>query len=207
MPDNKLISLIIFLWVAFCSDAFCQQKSDWQIWIVPNSYTIDRGDKLHVVFGITGYGPLDPRNVKIIAYSEENTLITYTTNSSQFNTYLVTPGEQTPKDVFTKKVDPKYIFLESDHSSPFGYMFLTPQTSGDKKLTLIATYSPDGTSWYTTSRELNYHVNSFIEKHQTFLAIAGIALAFLAIPFFNDFYNCVKKKFNKATGKRSPAKH
>jgi hypothetical protein len=92
MLNNKYLLLILF-WVALSSNAFGQQKSDWQIWIVPNSYTLDEGNRLHIVFGITGYGPLDPLNLKISAYSKEDTLIKYGDNPTQCDTYLIAPNE------------------------------------------------------------------------------------------------------------------
>jgi|SRR5665213_285335 len=210
MLKNKYLLLILF-WATLSSNAFGQQKSDWQIWIVPNSYTLDEGDKLNIVFGITGYGPLDPLNLKIIAYTENNTLIQYGDDPGQYDTYEIAPNEQAPKDRFTKKNagHPNNIVLQTDQDSQFGHLFLTPQTSGDKKLTLIATYSPDGVSWYTTSREFNYHVNSFSEQHQTVLTIIGIILAFLAIgpgPIAIGFWNALKKKFCKTDHKRPHVK-
>jgi hypothetical protein len=134
MLNNKCL-LLIFLWVALSSDAFGQQKSDWQIWIVPNAYTLDEGDTLHIAFGITGYGPLDPMNLKVIAYTEENTLIKYGDNPAQFDTFLIAPTEKAPKDRFTKKVAgySNSILLQSDSDSQFGHLFLTPKTSGEKK--------------------------------------------------------------------------
>ena len=139
---NKCL-LLILLWVALSSNAFGQQKSAWQIWIVPNSYTLDKGDTNEIAFGITGYGPLDPLNLKIVANTEENTLIKYGDSPFQFDTFLIAPNEQSPKDRFTKKVakHPNNINLQCEGDDPngFSHLFLTPQTSGDKKLTLIAT--------------------------------------------------------------------
>ena len=183
MPNKNIILMLILLF--FATDAsICQQKASWQIWIVPNTYTLNCGDTLHVAFGITGYGSLDPIHLKVAAYSEENTLIKWGNQPGQYEVYIIAPEENAPKDRFTKrdpKAHPHQIILESDHNSEFGCLFLIPKTSGDKKLTLIATYSPDSISWYTTSRELNYHVNSFTERHQIMLAIAGIVVALLAI--------------------------
>ena len=208
MLKNKFL-LLVSLLVALSGDAFGQQKSDWQIWIIPNSYILDEGDTLHIAFGITGYGPLDPTNLKVIAYTEENTLIKYGDEPAQFDTYLITPTEQAPKDRFTKKVAgySNSILLQSDSDSQFGHLFLTPKTSGEKKLTLIATYSPDGVSWDTTSREFNYHVNSFTEKHQTcltWLAIIGIFAAVCSIPTFSEI---LKNKLCKTDHKKPQSKH
>ncbi len=195
-------SLIIILFFGFFTMSFCQQKSAWNIWIVPNSYSLNEGDTLKIAFGITGYGSLKPSNLKIVAYTEENTLIKYGDSPAKYDTYVIAPNENSPSDRFTRKIEgyPNNIILNSDYHSGFGSLLLTPKTSGDKKLILIATYSPDGSSWFTTSREFQYHVNSFYEKYQTELAILGIILAFLAIgpgPIAISIYNFIKKKINK----------
>ncbi len=206
MTKKTILILITLLFTALAS--YCQQKSSWQIWVVPNTYTLYEGDTLKIAFGVTGYGKLDPTNLKIVAYSETNTLIKYNDNPGQNNIYAIAPNTKASKDRFTKKdqrADPQQIILESDHNSDFGTLFLVPQASGDRKLTLIATYSPDGDSWYTTSREVNYHVNSFVEEHQTLLTLSTIFIGLLAIPVVGSILDSLKAKLNKPGTSRNSA--
>lgn len=188
---------LAFLLILFCSVSVSQQKSSWQIWIVPNTYNLNEGDTLHLVFGLTGYGPLDPINLKVAAYSEANTLIKYDAAPGQFDTYLIAPDNRAPKDRFTKKdpgANPDQIILQSDHNSEFGHLFLIPKSSGDKKLTLAATYSPDGISWYTTSRDFGYHVNSFTEQYQTLLTLLTIFFGILGIPIVGRLISALESR-------------
>jgi hypothetical protein len=181
-----LVSMLVFFVtfiVTLLGEASDSKEGSWEIWIVPSKYTVNIGETLDIVFGLTGYGDLDPMNLKVVAYTEGKTLIRYGNSSSQFDTYLIAPNDSAPKDRFKSKLSsyPNNILLKSDYNSDFGHLFLTPSTHGDKKLTLIATYSTDGQHWKTTSRELNYHVNSWSERYQTWLAVIGVTLAFLAI--------------------------
>jgi len=182
---NRFISAI-FIFSFF--HVYSQQQSSWQIWIIPDRYTINLGDTLKLVLGISGYGELDPINLKITAYSEHNTAITIMGDPSwQYDTYMITSTDKSPKNRFIKKNEryPNSILLHADYDSGFDKLLLKPVTNGDKKLILIATYSPDGKNWYTTSRELSYHVNSWVEKYQTWLAVLSLVSIFLAFPFFN----------------------
>ena len=193
---TKFIPFVFFL----VSASFAQQKSSWEIWIVSNTYTLNQGETLDMVFGITGYGPLDPVKLKICLYSEENTLIKYGKEPAQYDTYIIAPSDSAPKDRFTKmdsRTSPNQIVLECDHNSQFGHVFLTPETSGDKRLLMIATYSSDSLSFYTTSREFNYHVNSFTERYQTHLTLSAIFLGLVAIPFVGNLMEFLRNKFKK----------
>ncbi|MBF0553645.1 MAG: hypothetical protein HQK96_03715 [Nitrospirae bacterium] len=138
--------------------------------------------------GLTGYGALDPMNLKIAAYSEITTLLIYGAGGARYSCMVMGLDSGINQNLFTSKPsNHEYnIFLKSDYSNKiFSTLSVIPKTSGDKKITLIATYSPDGESWYTTSREVSYHVNSWTEKYQTWLAIASLISIILAFPLFN----------------------
>lgn len=171
-------TIVIILFVSLNINAVCQQTTSWQIWVIPNKYTINLGDRLDLMFGITGCGSL--KHLKIVSYSEETTMIQYGNENGQYFSYYRVV--KSPEKLFTKKINDGIdtIALLTDLIPPFEKLHLTPKTSGDKKLLMIATYSPDGKNWYTTSRELFYHVNSFVERFQTPLTLFTIFLALIA---------------------------
>lgn len=183
-----MLKYILLIILPFCF-SFSQQKSSWEIWLVPSSYTINKDDSIHIAFGLTGYGPLDPTNIKITVYSDTSTSII--NNGQRFDTFLFAPKPNTPKNLFSKpdpRADLTQKLLESDYNSGFDKIAVVPRTAGDKKIIFVATYSPDSISWFTTSREFNYHVNSIYEQNQILFTVLGLVLALFAVGPLNDIY-------------------
>ena len=178
-----------------------QQKSSWQIWVSPLKYTINLKDTMIVAFGLTGYGNLTPSNLKIVAYSEGTTMISFE-NKLKSSIFIIGKDSSiTPKNFFNRR-NPNYpLFLETDGSKNFDPIYLIPKESGEKRLLLIATYSPDGTNWYTTSREVSYHVNSWAEQHQGLLIFLGILTSLFALPFIDKLINKLFKTNNSVSTK------
>jgi hypothetical protein len=62
----KVMKRIIFFCLFFQTAALAHAtSSDWQLWIVPASRTIDVGDSLKFVYGVTGGGYLNPHDLVI----------------------------------------------------------------------------------------------------------------------------------------------
>ena len=188
-------TIVIVLFVSLSTQAICQQKSSWQIWITPKYYTINLGDTLEIHFGLTGFGPLKAKNVKITAYSEAFTTIKIGKVGNSCNT-AISPKPNSPQDEF-ERISPRFpnnIILVSDYITGFEPLFLIPSSPGNKKLILIATYSPDGVFWYTTSTEFSYHVNSFFERYQIWFYVASLVLALFSLQFVGLLVNCIERK-------------
>ncbi|GEM_PF-5998049 len=176
-------------------------ESAWELWIVPDKYTINTGETIAITFGLSGYGELDPANIKIVAYSEKDTKLSYGDRDSSYEVILIALKPSTEKNIFRKKIAGylDYPFLKTDSESPFDKLFIQPSSYGNKKVTLIVTYSIDGKSWQTTSKEFDYHVNSWTEEYQVHLAIFGLIIAFFTLgpgPFAISFGKFIANKSN-----------
>jgi hypothetical protein len=131
-PKNQPIKKVLpFILTLISLNVICQQKSSWQIWIVPDKYTIYLKDTLHVLFGITGYGPIEPCNFKIMAYSEKETLIRYGHNAFQRSILKFFLLKEL-KDYLIKYKDPNSIATNLDDYSVFEKIYLVPEESEDK---------------------------------------------------------------------------
>lgn len=178
-----MITLLMVFIIPSHAEVSDSTEGSWEIWLVPNKYTINKGETLVIAYGITGFGDLDPTNIKITAYSEETTLLRAGKDTAQYDSYTLGLNASTPKDIFRTKRPgfPGYNYLISDQKSDFAKLYVIPSSSGDKKITLIATYLADRMHWKTTSRELNYHVNSWEEQHQTGLTILVLLVAIFTL--------------------------
>jgi hypothetical protein len=187
---------LIYLFLFLNLTGVCQQSSSWEIWIVPSKYTVDKLETLELAFGLTGYGPLNPNLLKIVAFCDSSTKMRYGDSTNLYDKYFI-GLVNAPKNIFTERMNnlPNNIFLKSDTAAIFDHLYLTPKTPGDKVLTIIATYSPDSINWYATAREFSYHVNTFGEKYQTFLIIAGLLFA---VPIWSLIYKLFKLLFSKS---------
>ncbi len=192
-----IAALLIMLTTATC----LSNESAWELWIVPDKYTINKGETIAITFGLSGYGDLDPANIKIVAYSEKDSKLSYGDRDSSYEIIFIALKPSTGKNTFREKFDgyPDYLFLKTDSKSPFNKLFIQPSSSGDKKVTLIATYSTDGKSWQVTSKEFDYHVNSWTEEYQVALAVIGLIIAIFTLgpgPFAASFAKFITNKSN-----------
>lgn len=160
-------------------------KGAWDLYVVPNKYTINQGERIELVFGLTGYGNIDQSKLKITAYSEADTLIQYGDYPARYDTFAIAPTIKSPSDRFSKpeEITKGSIILTSDSNSGFDKLFLTPKSSGNKRLTLNATYFIPDDGWHSAKYEFDYHVNTWAEEHQTGIAIFGIIIGLLSISF------------------------
>ncbi len=162
-----------------------ESKGVWELWVVPNKYTVNQGDRIELVFGLTGYGNIDPSKIKIIAHSEGDTFIQYAEEEGQYDTYAIAPNKTTSTDRFTK-IDERAkdtIITVSDHNSGFGKLFLTPKSPGNKRLTLNATFFVQDDGWHSSKYDFEYHVNTWTEEYQTAITVASIILGLFSISF------------------------
>ncbi|MGC1401337.1 MAG: hypothetical protein WA974_00230 [Thermodesulfobacteriota bacterium] len=162
-----------------------ESKGVWELWVVPAKYTINQGERIKLTFGLTGYGNIDQTKIKIIAHSEEDTLIQYGEDKSQYDTYAIAPNKTSPPNRFTNQDEraKDTIITVSDYNSGFGQLFLTPKSSGNKKFTLYATFFIQDDGWHSARYDFEYHVNTWTEEHQTGITIASIILGLLSISF------------------------
>jgi len=207
----KLVIFIIMFNLFSAPAAMSESKGAWELYVIPQKYTINSGEELKLKFGFTGYGDIDPIKLKIVACTEANTVIKYQdktsfNNSDTYTTFTLFPNLNNPAyaSVFTTKQPqtPNYsIALTTDYDSHFDALKLFPKSPGNKKLTLIATYFIKGDGWHTTKYDFEYHVNTLAEEYQTLITIISIVCAVLAIGFLPSFgERCLlslKNKFKK----------
>jgi hypothetical protein len=83
-----------------------------------------------------------------------------------YDIYVSLFRSQTRDDTFTKpatELDPGAtpgVQLESETSTPFKPMWVTPKSSGDKTVILIFSYKTEDGTWRTVSRDFEYHVRT-----------------------------------------------
>lgn len=202
---SVIFSAILSLFAS--TSANSESKGTWELWVVPNKYTINQGERVELAFGLTGYGNIDQSKLKIIAHSEGDTLIQHGEEKAMFDTYAITPNKTSPDDRFTKTDDRAKgtIITVSDYNSDFGKLFLTPKSTGNKKLTLNATYFIPDDGWHSSNYDFEYHVNTWAEEHQTVITIISILSAILAIGFLPTFGSwCLGTLKNKLNKNRCP---
>ena len=51
------------------------EKCSWEIWFIPKNYSINWHEEQSVLIGITGFGDIDPKKLKITLYSEDDSKI------------------------------------------------------------------------------------------------------------------------------------
>lgn len=200
-----ILSILITLLAS--TSAKSESKGIWELWVVPNKYTINQGERIELAFGLTGYGNIDQSKLKIIAHSEGDTLIQHGEEKAMFDTYAIAPNKTSPADRFTKTDEraKNTIIAVSDYNSDFGKLFLTPKSTGNKKLTLNATYFVLDDGWHSSKYDFEYHVNTWAEEHQTFITIISILSAILAIGFLPTFGSwCLESLKNKLDKSRRP---
>jgi hypothetical protein len=207
----KLLLILLLASPSIITSAIAAPSSGaWNLWLVPEKYTINKGEKLWIDVGLTGCGNIDPLKLKITAYSEMDTLMQeYGKEPPEFSVIAIAPSKISPLDRFTKKSEREIdtIILASDYNSGFRRFYLCPKSSGNKKLTLIATFfiEPDG--WQTAKSEFDYHVNTWTEKHQTGITLTFIFCGILAIGLFPSIGERIVKRimrsFENKPNKRS----
>ena len=176
-----LIYSLYLITPAFSIDS----KGAWDLWVVPNKYTINQGERIELAFGLTGFGHIDQSKLKIIAHSEGDTLIQHGQEKGQYDTYAIAPNKTSPPDRFTK-IDERAkdtIITVSDYDSGFGKLFLTPKSPGNKRLTLNATFFIPNDGWHSAKYEFDYHVNTWAEDHQTGITVISVICTILAVGF------------------------
>lgn len=185
-----ILAVIVISFFTTLSPALSSESNGaWELYVVPEKYTINLGEELKLGFGFTGYGNIDPLRFKVVAYSENDTVIQYkdSRSSKNFNTFTIYPiNNDASSTRFTKRQQsvPDYtIALLTDYDSQLDWLKLHPESSGNKKLTLIATYFVQGDGWRTTKCEFDYHVNTRVEEFQTLITVISIILALLSISF------------------------
>lgn len=151
-------------------------KCSWETWVIPKNYSINWHDEQSLLIGITGYGNVDSKKLKITLYSEDDSKIK-TEGEEQYsnNTYILA-GDLDNSSYYSKPIDhdvPNHIFLETDQNSLFKKIYIKPGSPGQKKLDMVLTYF-DGEHWVTKKSTFEYKALSFAEKHQTAIIILAI---------------------------------
>lgn len=206
MRSLKFVILSTMFTLLASTSAISESKGVWELWVVPNKYNINQGERIELAFGLTGFGNIDQSKLKIIAHSEGDTLIQHGEEKAMFDTYAIAPNKTSPADRFTKSDEraKNTIITISDYNSEFGKLFLTPKSTGNKKLTLNATYFIPDDGWHSSKYYFEYHVNTWAEENQTFITIISILLAILAIGFLPTFGRwCLETLKNKLNLSRS----
>ena len=185
IPDIVISFLLFFSLFTINPTLALGSKGAWDLYVVPNKYTINQGERLELVFGLTGYGNIDQSKLKVTVYSEADTLIQYGDYPARYDTFAIAPTIKSPPDRFSKpeEITKGSIILVSDSNSGFDKLFLTPKSSGNKRLTLNATYFIPDDGWHSAKYEYDYHVNTWAEEHQTGITIFGIIIGVLSISF------------------------
>jgi hypothetical protein len=160
----------------------------WDIWIIPQKNVISIGDSLMVRFGITGFGDLNIYNSKFTIYSENETLISSEDDfNGKYEIYMLPPKSYNDtidlSKIYKIPFEKNTILIESDCITDFSEVYAYPKTSGDKRLEFIFTYDCDG-EWKITSKEFNYHVNTWSEDNEKFLNLIYLIIAVLTILAF-----------------------
>ena len=188
-------------------------RGDWQPWIYPDAYEVNKGEKLSLIFGVTGYGKLDPANVKFVIRAEEGTKLEFASgpgaraeygpsdaedSEDKYGIIVSTLLRDAPTNTFQVKAFPNFspLALDTDFNTPFQKVQVTPSTSGDKLIDFTLVYSEDGKTWRTERREFQYHVRSWEERYRNLLAIIAFCAAVFAIrgdKFWLEFWIFTKK--------------
>jgi hypothetical protein len=186
MSSLKFIIFFVMFNLLTIAPAISESNGVWNLWVVPNKRTINQGERVEIDFGLTGYGNIDQTKLKIVVYSEQDTLIQRGgEEKAKYDTYAMAFNEKVLPDRFTKSEElvKNSIILISDHNSRFGKLYLWPQSSGNKRLTLNATFVIPDDGWHSAKYEFDYHVNSWVEEHQTTITIVSIIFGLFSISF------------------------
>ena len=178
------IFLIIIVITLFANTVL----AEWTLWVVPKSRSIDVGDSLEFVFGVTGGGYLDPHNLKVLLYSETDSILKPKGESTgEYDTYAILLNKDISKNVFQKinidvpTVANQTILFEAEQQTPFRHMIVTPESPGDKKVKLVLSYKDADGIWRSTSDEFSYHARSFTEQYEKLGFVIAIAAALIGI--------------------------
>jgi len=180
---KKLIFCLIFMVATLPKTAL----ADWKLWVVPESRSVNVGDPLKFVFGITGGGALKPENIKVLIYSEaDSRLKREGDNKWIYDTYAILLNSSTPKDAFEKPnsdilTDNQKILLEAEQKTPFNPIYVKPESPGDKNITIVLSYKDNEEKWRTISKNFSYHAKSFVEQYEKFGFVLAILLALIGI--------------------------
>lgn len=158
-------------------------KCSWEIWTIPDRYSINWHEEFSILIGVTGYGDVNPNKLKVTLYSENDSKIKSEGESDyKNNTYILAP-DPSNNSLLTKKIEHgngDHIFLNVDQSSAFKKMHIKPGSPGQKRLEIVLTYF-DGGFWVTKKYELNYTVMTFSQKHETSIAAIAIIAGVVSI--------------------------
>lgn len=203
--SSSVISLSLFLLLFTIDPALSlDSKGAWDLYVVPNKYTINQGERVELVFGLTGYGNIDQSKLKITIYSEADTLIQYGDYPARYDTFAIAPTIKSPSDRFSKpeEITKGSIILASDSNSGFDKLFLTPKSSGNKRLILNATYFIPDDGRHSAKYEFDYHVNTWAEENQTCIIIISIVVGLLSISFLPSLGMYILSPNKRKTNKR-----
>jgi hypothetical protein len=192
--------------------------AEWELWVVPEKRVVDKNESLRFILGVSGHGYLDPQELKVTMYSETDCplsiehggeLIKQERDDERgYDIYVSLFKSQTRDDMFTrpaKEFPPGAapgVQLESETSSPFKPMWVTPKSSGDKTVILILSYKTEDGTWRTVSRDFEYHVRTWTEVWEGVLTTIAVLTGLVGI-WLNFIYN---QKSRKHTQKKSNIK-
>jgi hypothetical protein len=181
---KTICSILFFIIISLFDIA----SAEWTLWVVPESRSIDVGDSLKIIFGVTGGGYLDPYNLKVTLYSETDSLMKKEGDETgQYDTYAVLLNKSIPKDVFHKlnidvpPVANQELLFEAEQKTPFAPIYITPKSPGDKKVKIILSYKDVDGNWRSISEEFSYHVRSFAEQYEKIGFLLAIVVALIGI--------------------------
>lgn len=151
-------------------------KCSFELWCIPQSYSINWHDDMSFIVGVTGFGQLDVNDLKITIYSDDDSKLK-SEGEKEFknNTYII-GGNPEQKNLYQEKISHSghnHLFLKTDQDTVFKRMYVKPGSPGQKRVELVLTYF-DGTDWATKKSSFDYKVMTFAEKHSTILSVLAI---------------------------------
>ncbi len=179
--------------VLFSVSIFAQSQPSYKIWSVVTNPTLDKGDTLTFDIGLSGNGVIDTKYLKFALYGDATSKIFIKGNKEPLE-ILVLHFPELISSLF-KSDNPVTLPADTTRITVNQHFSIVPESSGDKTIKVIATYSSDGLVWYTEEAFINFHVNTWYEEYETFLVIIGLLFALVAI--FDPISNVYLKLFKK----------
>jgi len=202
---------VLALWLFMTDLAF----AEWELWVVPEKRVVDKNESLRFILGVSGHGYLNPHELKVTMYSETDCPLSIDMggelvkqeqeDEKGYDIYVSLFRSKTRNDMFTKPATEfapgatPGVQLEAETSTPFKPMWVTPRSSGDKTVILILSYKTDNGTWRTVSRDFEYHVRTWTEKHEGILTTIAVVAALIGI-WINFLSN---RKSSKQTKQKS----
>jgi hypothetical protein len=192
--NTILIALCMLLLISTPSHA------DWAIWAQPETREVKPHQALRFNFGVSGAGNQRPGDFKVIIYSEmDSQLRSEAEQQGQFAIYAFTLMDDAPEDLFTRTdpKDPRKLIRKVEIETPFSSMYVTPESPGEKTITLILSYRTAGDQWATNSTQFHYYVPTWVERNERWLTLLAIILALIGLKWMDNILGKIWRRIRK----------